>query len=184
MLQRKLVLTVLSPIRQKLDFFFEDKYENVTAPRDFVVRVLTNLQSALYMPHEVIVGYKEPVDALIFISRSKCRLYGFYKDGENNKTHKIYILRLRTGSWFGDFQIFNNVTSMFQLEAGVKSKFKAHKNKYVNVYKLPGEKLEYMLEDYPSFRKFLLQRALMRRSYMLKVLNENIFFNEVKQKKN
>ena len=102
--------------RRTLDYFFEDKNGKNKASDLFINEVLTQLDSRLYEPGEIIMERNSRVRDLIFIAQGTCKLFGFYeqKDGD---LIRMVIVRLREGSWYGDFQVLMDCESSFELEA-------------------------------------------------------------------
>lgn len=128
------------------------------------MKILTNLESAHYTEGQVIVPYQGVVHDLIFVSKGKCRLYGFYHDREDRLCKQI-LVRLHEQSWYGDFPILLDISSSFQLEAGkppAQSKNASSgdtNSKYVQVLKLNAETFKKILSSYPETRRNLLLRA-------------------------
>ena len=96
-LKHKLVLNVLVEQKNLLKYFFNDFEFNQMAPQAFVVGVLTNLDSSIYEPCQVIIPTQSKVKELIFIAQGKCRLFGFFKNTVDGleETYKINVLKLR-----------------------------------------------------------------------------------------
>ena len=89
--------------RLTLDFFFEDKNGKNRASETFMSAVLTQLISVLYRPTDIIIKSHKEVRSLYFIAEGTCKLYGSYEDKNENLVKRIPIVRLREGSWYGDY---------------------------------------------------------------------------------
>ena len=68
----------------------------------FINAVLTQLESRIYKPGEVILERNTKVRDVVFIAQGTCKLFGFFDPGDGN-IHRMVIVRLREGSWYGDF---------------------------------------------------------------------------------
>lgn len=79
MLKLKLTNTVLGSQGETLAFFFEDYLSKKKAPAHFIVEVLTNLDSAIYVPGQVIIEQGQPAEDLIIIKEGKADLYGYFR---------------------------------------------------------------------------------------------------------
>ena len=55
------------------------------------------------------------MDDLHFIVQGQCQLFGVHK--MQNDELRIPIVKLKEGSWFGDYQIMLNVRSTWDLQA-------------------------------------------------------------------
>lgn len=64
MLKLKLTKNVLQQQTETLSFFFQDFQSKKQAPAHFIVEVLTNIDSAIYVPGEVIIQRGIGVDDL------------------------------------------------------------------------------------------------------------------------
>ena len=123
-IQNKIVDTVLKRQVRLLDHFFNDKIMNVSAPHSFITSVMVNLESSLYDVGDVIVSHNEKVNDLIFIQSGSVELCGIHSVKVLNLNKNIYqrstqkgdaffdeeeeqfrirVVRLREGSWYGDF---------------------------------------------------------------------------------
>ena len=71
-------------------------------PEDFVLQLLTNLDSQLYSPGQVILQREEKVESLMLIQAGKCDLSGFI-ESRSEGTMKVLIVRLLESSWYGDY---------------------------------------------------------------------------------
>ena len=141
--------------------------------------MLTNLESHLYSPGQVILQRNEKVEALMLIQSGTCDLNGFIETKAGN-TLKTQIVRLPESSWYGDFSILVDCESQFELEAAEtvemsglvenyagdafeqdhrKDKFK----KFVHIFSLKAAKLLEFGDEYPQYRRFLMLRAANRR---------------------
>ena len=103
-LQINLAESVLHHERNVLDHFFEDRNGRNSASDHFVNAVVTQLESALYKAGDTIISAREPVRDLVFIANGTCKLYGSYHSKrDKEKLLKLCVVRLREGSWYGDF---------------------------------------------------------------------------------
>ena len=107
-IQKRLIRTLLLPDIQKFSFFFnENDRSNARAPEHFIVKVMSNLDSKLYHSGQVIIERGSPVENLILIKEGHCNLYSFFEPKTNNADEliKVLLVKLKQGSWYGDFQI-------------------------------------------------------------------------------
>ena len=141
-----------------------------------MLHVLTNLDSQLYSADDIIVDFDQKLDSLLFIESGQCDLIG--RINSRNEKFEVKIVRLFERSWYGDFQVFNDLESKLKLKA-VKDKkslqneaAQARFHGFVHILKLNGEDLKDLCYRYPIFSRFLVQRATYRRTYFIKVLHE------------
>ena len=95
------------------------------------------------------------------------------------ETFRIKVVTLKEGSWYGDYQIMVFQNSAWQLKAGkaahdqkgMTGKIAANK---VQVFELRSHHFNKIINSYPSFRRFVLTRANLRRTSWMKILDENI----------
>ena len=83
------------------------------------------------------------------------------------------IVKLKEGSWFGDYQIMLNVRTMFELEAFRAPKKAKIQTGKIHVFKLNDERFMKIINRYPEFRRWMLMRAKLRRCHFKKVFEEN-----------
>ena len=165
-----MVLKVLGKQMSTFEFFFQDFAGKDKAPESFMISVLTNLDSRLFDKGSVLIEENGKVEDLIVAGEGKLKLYGFYD--HRGERHKMHIVNLPVCSWYGDFQILLDLESSFQLEAGSSKKNSSYGANIVQVYKLKGDTLLELAQDYPLFRRFLVVRATRRRSQFLQVFEE------------
>ena len=161
---------------------------NSKAPENFIVSVLTQLDSVLYEPGEVIVGYKNQVHDLFFIAQGVASLNGYF-DNSEGETKKMCIVRLREGSWYGEFQILLGVESNFELEASFPHdrhswypKREDYQN-FIQIFKLSKNVIKNLHKEFPEFSRFLILRALQRRCFFMKVFQHSQNYLEFKRKR-
>lgn len=121
----KLVNNVLLDQSLAFTYFFEDFQERQRAPKNFIMKVLTQLTSVMFKPDDMIIEYRKKVSDLIVIQRGDCNLYGVERIDTGNQDsdlEKFHVVTLPEQSWFGDFQVLLDVESSFQLEAGCSRK--------------------------------------------------------------
>ena len=113
-LRNKLVQVVLYHYIRKFKFFFQDYINQIRAPQDFMVRMMTSLDSQLYKPGALILESDQKVDNLILIAQGKCFLNGFIRSGPTGTSDTVVTLvKLIEGSWYGDFNILLDVEMKF-----------------------------------------------------------------------
>lgn len=88
------------------------------------------------------------------------------------------VVKLKEGSWFGDYQILLNVKSSFDLEAHEEKKSSKKRVHIippgkVQVFELDAEKFLKIINRYPEYRRKVLMRANLRRCHFMKVFREN-----------
>ena len=89
-------------------------------------------------------------------------------------------MKLKKGSWFGDYQILTNTPSEWDLIAGGDHEFniskrpKGMERETILCYEIATEVLLDILDRYPEFRSFMLTRSLVRRSYFNKIKADNL----------
>ena len=92
--------------------------------------VLTQLDSAIYKPGDLIVQRNTKLHDLFIIREGTCNLNGMFQSGPN-EMKVIRIVRLPEGSWYGDHSILLDLESPFELRAGKpidqKSSYKKRK---------------------------------------------------------
>ena len=84
---------------------------------------------------------------------------------------------LPKGSWYGDYQILLNITSNWDIEAGLDMKGKASNSlptDMMQVYELPAEEFMDLMNQYIDYRRFILVRSLVRRAYFKKAFDDNM----------
>ena len=64
----------------------------------------------------MILEKSEKVDSLLLIQSGKCNLNGFIHSRARGHM-KVLIVSLLESSWYGDFQIFQDMESIFELMA-------------------------------------------------------------------
>ena len=74
---------MLGEQKNLLNYFFNDFEFNNKAPLGFVIAVLTNLDSSIYEPCQVIIPTQSKIKELVFIAQGKCRLFGYYNNTVN-----------------------------------------------------------------------------------------------------
>ena len=193
-IQNKIVERVLKSQVKLLQYFFKDKILNVDAPQSFVTSVMVNLESSLYDVGDCIVKYQEPCKDLIFIQSGCVELSGVTKAKVLNLNQNIYqksrsggvlyskeeepfsirVVKLREGSWYGDFHILTSLKSSWEIRAlkGGKDASNQPTGK-VQVFELEALKFLEIVNHYPEFRRFILLRSSLRRMHWLKVFDEN-----------
>ena len=80
---------------------------------------------------------------------------------------RFKAVTLPKGSWYGDYQILLNITTNWDVEAGLDSK-KSQGSLPINmmqVYELPAQEFRDVCDNYPDLRKFILVRSMVRRAY-------------------
>ena len=88
------------------------------------MNIMVSLESSLYDIGDEIIQKGEKIRGLIFIINGHCDLYGI-KRMSNDEKLKLKVVRLKTGSWYGDYQILLNTRSSWTLEAACGSKNKS-----------------------------------------------------------
>ena len=86
----------------------------------------------------------------------------------------IRVVKLREGSWYGDFHILTSLKSSWEIRAlkGGKDASNQPTGK-VQVFELEALKFLEIVNHYPEFRRFILLRSSLRRMHWLKVFDEN-----------
>ena len=115
-MQRKIAKRVLYNEIRKFKYFFHDYQNEMYAPEDFMLRVLTSLDSELFRPYDIICKRQANVDSLIMLAQGTADLFGYCKVRDIEL--KVHITKLPEQSWYGDFQILLEEQATFQLEAG------------------------------------------------------------------
>ena len=164
-MKTRLVKSVLLDDIKKFKYFFHDYIgEGTSAPGDFVLQVMTNLDSHLYAIGQVIVQFDEKVESVGLIHSGQCVLNGRIKS--RGKEHKVELLKLLESSWYGEFQAIHDLESPFELKAqdcahGAPGdqKPKVQFKGFVHIYKLDGRKLYKLCQEYPRYKRFLELRA-------------------------
>ena len=144
-------------------------------PKPFVIKVVTNLSSQLYMEHEKIFEYGRPLDSLVFASVGSLDLHGYFKMHDGDVVRQK-VVTIPPGGWFGDYQILLNLRSSWDLEAGQKNKnekISGISDQQIQVFKLADTKFRKICDEYPDIRAHILTRSQLRRQFFLKVFNEN-----------
>mmetsp|Transcript_24382 Transcript_24382/g.28648 ORF Transcript_24382/g.28648 Transcript_24382/m.28648 type:complete len:274 (+) Transcript_24382:739-1560(+) len=132
----------------------------------------------MFKKDELIVEKGQVLEDLMFIYVGVAHLFGY--DEWNDETMRHKCITLKKGSWFGDYQILVGVPSEWDLVAGGDSEFNISKKPkgmprdHILIYKIPSARLITILDKYPLFRSFIVTRSLIRRSYFMKVKNDNM----------
>ena len=95
-------------------------------------------------------------------------MYGFLeRPGED--PIRLKVVTLKKGSWFGDYQIMLDMPSYWDLVGGADNE-RSNKKKPVGlpldnimVYKLEASFLRNILNEYPTFRSFIVNRSVLRK---------------------
>ena len=92
-----------------------------------------------------------------------------------NDELRIPIVKLKEGSWFGDYQIMLNVRSTWDLQATKEPKDRGQAvakipSGFVQVFSLEKHKFMKIYHRYPPMRRWLRMRADLRRSHFKKML--------------
>lgn len=74
------------------------------------------------------------MDTMILIKEGACRVCSFYENQDGQKV-MLYLTKLLTKSWFGDFPILMNIKTIFELYAC------NYNSNRVTVYKLCASEL-------------------------------------------
>lgn len=83
----------------------------------------------------------------------------------------MVIVRLKEGSWYGDFQVLMDCESSFEVEAHKPFDVSSHITKpqdahrFIQVFKLNAEALVELTNEDLTFRRFLILRATQRRAH-------------------
>ena len=105
----------------------------------------------------------------------------------NKEIIRFPLVKLREGSWYGDYQIMLKVKSTWELEATKEPKHNDHFAKIpagkMHVFTLEDKKFMKIVNKYPVFRRFMLMRSKMRRCHFRKVYEENRHIYILNQKK-
>ena len=113
----------------------------------------------------------------MFIHVGMAHIYGDFE--WNDEQMRLKIVSLRSGSWFGDYQIMLGQASNWDLEAGGDHELKNVKKplgmppNHVMIYKLDAEILKKTCNWYPRFRQHLVTRSLLRRQSFIKAYEDN-----------
>ena len=107
---------------------------------------------------------------------------------QDDELIRIPIVKLKEGSWFGDYQIMLKVRSSWDLQATKEPKDKGHSVAkippgLVQVFSLEKRKFKKIYHRYPPMRRWLRMRANLRRSHFRKVFEENRHIYLLNEKK-
>jgi signal-transduction protein with cAMP-binding, CBS, and nucleotidyltransferase domain len=147
-------------------------------PKILIRKIVTELHAQMFKKDELIVEKGQVLEDLMFIYVGVAHLFGY--DEWNDETMRHKCITLKKGSWFGDYQILVGVPSEWDLVAGGDSEFNISKKPkgmprdHILIYKIPSARLITILDKYPLFRSFIVTRSLIRRSYFMKVKNDNM----------
>jgi hypothetical protein len=108
-LKKKLVFTLLSNYYQKLFFFFNDNIDQNYAELIFVRSILSRLDCVLYLNNSNIVASGKLFRNLYFIYKGTVTVVC--------PEFKFQIAKLPEESFFGDYQIIQNIFSEFNFVA-------------------------------------------------------------------
>ena len=96
------------------------------------------------------------MDHLLFIYVGMTHIYGDFQ--WNDEYMRFKVVSLRSGAWFGDYQIMLGQASKWDLEAGGDHELKNVKKplgmppNHVMIYKLDAELLKKTCNFYPNYR--------------------------------
>ena len=139
----------------------------------------------MYRPGEIIIERGQPVRELVVVGRGNAHLYGYFKDIRGVEK-KALLVSLPKCSWFGDFQLLLKLDSTFQLIAGEPdTENKGAKDgcqDLIQTYSIDGETLIELLQEQPSFHRFVLLRSVRRRAHFLGILDDIINYTELERK--
>ena len=140
------------------------------------MQVMTRLNSRLYERGHILIRQGKEVDNLIFINEGCLHIYGYHEFKEQEML-RFKAVTLPKGSWFGDYQILLNLTTNWDIEAGINSSKRGQNNlpaDMMQVYELPADDFRNISDQYPEIRKFILIRSLVRRAYFKKAFDDNM----------
>ena len=120
-LQEKLFDSILGKTVKRFDFFFNDYNFGNHCSKTFIMHIMTRLNSRLYERGSIMIKQNKRVDNLILVNQGCLHIYGYYviKDEEMLRFKAVTIPK---GSWYGDYQILLNITSNWDIEAGLDNK--------------------------------------------------------------
>ena len=140
--------------------------------------IVSSLQAKMYRKGDIMVKHGQNITELMFIYVGVAHLQGTSKWNDETFLHRC--VKLKKGSWFGDYQILTNTPSEWDLIAGGDHEFNISKRPkgmardHILCYDIASEHLLEILDRYPEFRSFMLTRALVRRYYFNKVKADNL----------
>jgi hypothetical protein len=138
-LQSQLFNVILGKTVKRFEFFFHDYNLGNHTSQAFIMSIMTRLNSRLYEKGSIIIKQEKPVENLIFINFGCLHIYG-YHEFKDQEMLRFKACTLPKGSWYGDYQILLNVTSNWDIEAGLDMKGKASNSlpaDMMQVYELP-----------------------------------------------
>ena len=165
-------------------YFFEDFRGRNKAPESLVTDIVCNLDVQIFEPNQTIIDFGSKVEYLYLIQKGKCNLYGRFNTTDGQR-HEAHIVSFYKRGWYGDFQIFLDIqASQFQLRAEKTPKRSLRGDEdVIKLYKLEGKTLNKLAVEYKEFGRYMVLRAMRRRSYFLSVLEEIQQYMELSLKK-
>ena len=142
-------------------------------PPLLVRRMIINMKCKLFRKDEKLIQRGDTVDHIYFLHFGCARLYG-YLERPGQDTIRFKVMTLKKGSWFGDYNIMLNLPSNWDLVGGGDNE-RSNKKKPIGlpldnimVYTLEASFLRDILNEYPTFRAFIVNRSVLRKQYFLK----------------
>ena len=87
------------------------------------------------------------------------------------------VVKFSSGAWFGDYQLLLNISSVWDLEASAAPKNSTVGHTIppgkIQVFEVEHEKFLQICNRFPTYRRWLLGRANIRRCHFMKVFEEN-----------
>ena len=130
-------------------FYFCDFHSQTFAPDTFVRAVLTSLDFRSVEEGQLINKKGQQVEFFSFFYQGKVELYGY--GNKSDEVQMRYLVSiLPEGSFYGDFEIFFDLPSKFDLQA---TNYKIHEQimPIVRVYQIITSKFKAICMRYPEF---------------------------------
>lgn len=128
------------------------------------------MRSNIYNRGENILLKGDSIESLIMFYSGFANLVGYFD--WKDETLQLEAVKLKEGSWYGDYQIMLYGQSEFDLVAGGHQEGKERtrargipSNLFTLTYQIDAEVLIKILNSYPTFRSFFVARSLVRNSY-------------------
>jgi signal-transduction protein with cAMP-binding, CBS, and nucleotidyltransferase domain len=108
-----LVFELLDGYYQKFYFFFHDIQQKVSADEVFIRKILVNFHCKIFLPGAIIIKNGGAVEDMYFLMKGEVSVV----DGKGEDE----LTRLKSGSFFGDYQILFGLISNFIFQGSVDS---------------------------------------------------------------
>ena len=163
-LKQDLVRASLYRLENKAFYFFNDLQFNIEAPKLYITKILSALSSLIVPIGENVRDIEKSMSYLYLLLEGDATLVGY--DFVQGTPVKFNVVKLPEGSWFGDYQIFRNQKSIWDLVSSPDpKKSSSHQFLHIKVFLIKATYFLEILKIFPRYHDLLLLRATTREAY-------------------